>query len=82
MGDFREPNGVVLEESSVPSSSFSLSSFSPEVWARAEHTTHEIIRQVQPTVVSEERRRDVVDYVQRLLKGYLGCEVRTKYIIK
>ncbi|XP_048490119.1 uncharacterized protein LOC104898183 isoform X2 [Beta vulgaris subsp. vulgaris] len=75
MGDFREPNGVVLEESSVPSSSFSLSSFSPEVWARAEQTTHEIIRQVQPTVVSEERRRDVVDYVQRLLKGYLGCEI-------
>lgn len=73
MGDFREPNGVVLEESPVPSSS--ASSFSPEVWARAEQTTHEIIRQVQPTVVSEERRRDVIDYVQRLLKGYLGCEV-------
>ncbi|XP_021845279.1 uncharacterized protein [Spinacia oleracea] len=74
MGDFREPNGVVLEESPVSSSS-SLSTFSPEVWARAEQATDEIIRQVQPTVVSEERRRDVVDYVQRLFKGYLGCEI-------
>lgn len=76
MGDFREPDGVVLEESpSVPSSSCSLSSFSPEVCARAEQATHEIIKQVQPTVVSEERRKDVIDYVQRLLKGYIGCEV-------
>ncbi|XP_021766576.1 uncharacterized protein LOC110731027 isoform X1 [Chenopodium quinoa] len=77
MGDFREPNGVVLEESPVPSSSssLSLSSFSLEVWARAEQATHEIILQVQPTVVSEERRRDVVDYVQRLLRNCLGCEI-------
>ncbi|CAO2839187.1 unnamed protein product [Amaranthus hypochondriacus] len=76
MGDFREPDGVVLEESpSLPSSSCSLSSFSPEVWARAEQATHEIIKQVQPTVVSEERRKDVIDYVQRLLKGYIGCEI-------
>ncbi|KAK9734246.1 hypothetical protein RND81_04G125900 [Saponaria officinalis] len=42
---------------------------------RAEAVTGEIIRQVQPTVASEERRKDVVDHVQRLLKGYLDCEV-------
>ncbi|KAK9723683.1 hypothetical protein RND81_05G017700 [Saponaria officinalis] len=71
MGDLREPNGVVLEESSYSC----VSSVGQEVWARAEAATDEIIRQVQPTVVSEERRRDVVDYVHSLLKGFLGCEV-------
>ncbi|KAH9607877.1 hypothetical protein KSS87_013267 [Heliosperma pusillum] len=78
MGDLREPNGVIFEESVVKSSSFSSylsSAAGKEVWARAEAATQDIIRQVQPTVVSEERRRDVLDYVQRLLKGYLGCEV-------
>ncbi|XP_074317524.1 uncharacterized protein LOC141653596 [Silene latifolia] len=77
MGDLREPNGVIWEESVVTlSSSSSVSSAAGrKVWSRAEVATQEIIRQVQPTVVSEERRRDVLDYVQRLLKGYLGCEV-------
>ncbi|KAL9227803.1 hypothetical protein vseg_003453 [Gypsophila vaccaria] len=69
MGDLREQDGVVLEEESVARSA------SVDVWAQAEAATEEIIRQVQPTVVSEERRRDVVDYVHCLLKGYLGCEV-------
>ncbi|XP_057549676.1 uncharacterized protein LOC130827830 isoform X2 [Amaranthus tricolor] len=79
MGDFREQNGVVLEESPSSCSSCSISSFSPEVWAQAEQATHEIIKQVQPTVVSEERRGDVIDYVKRLLKGYLGCEVEEAF---
>ena len=74
MGDLREPNGAVLEDSPVPSSSSS-SSFAPEVWVRAELATQKIIRQVQPTVASEDSRRDVIDYVQRLLRTYLGCEV-------
>lgn len=74
MGDLREPSGAVLEDSPVPSSSSS-SSFAPEVWTRAELATQKIIRQVQPTVASEDRRRDVIDYVQRLLRTCLGCEV-------
>ncbi|KAK1286619.1 hypothetical protein QJS10_CPB20g00131 [Acorus calamus] len=41
----------------------------------AEKSTSEIIQKIQPTKVSELRRRDVIDYVQRLLRGYLGCEV-------
>ncbi|KAF4393950.1 hypothetical protein G4B88_025919 [Cannabis sativa] len=46
-----------------------------EYWQRAEEATQGIIGQVQPTVVSERRRRAVIDYVQRLIRGYLGCEV-------
>ncbi|KAG2686166.1 hypothetical protein I3760_10G164800 [Carya illinoinensis] len=86
MGDISvwspEPNGAVLEE--MPSSSSSSqSSFLPsnqteigaEYWQRAEDATQGVIAQVQPTILSENRRKAVIDYVQRLIKGFLGCEV-------
>ncbi|XP_050383505.1 uncharacterized protein LOC126800227 [Argentina anserina] len=83
------PNGAVLEErltsssssSSLPSSQSSSSllsipaGVSAEYWRRAEEATQGVIAQVQPTDVSERRRRDVIDYVQRLIRGYLRCEV-------
>lgn len=83
MGDLRdwspEPNGAVFGErpssssSSVPSNQTAIGA---EYWQRAEEATQAIIAQVQPTVVSEERRKAVIDYVQRLIRNYLGCEVR------
>ncbi|KAK9986273.1 hypothetical protein SO802_031224 [Lithocarpus litseifolius] len=85
MGDLRdwspEPsNAVVLDERLSSSSSSSSSSnqtagISAEYLQRAEEATRGIIAQVQPTVVSENRRRAVTDYVQRLLRTCLGCEV-------
>ncbi|PIN08200.1 Polynucleotide adenylyltransferase [Handroanthus impetiginosus] len=44
-------------------------------WATADRVAGEIIRKVQPTSVSEEKRREVVDYIQRLIKNFLGAEV-------
>ncbi|KAL0338088.1 UNVERIFIED_CONTAM: hypothetical protein Sangu_1330900 [Sesamum angustifolium] len=44
-------------------------------WATADRAAREIIRKVQPTSVSEERRREVVDYIQRLIRNCLGIEV-------
>ena len=86
MGDLRdwspEPlNAVVLKERQSSSSSSSSSSnqtagIAAEYLQRAEEATQGIIAQVQPTVVSENRRRAVTDYVQRLLGICLGCEVR------
>uniref|UniRef100_A0A5B6Z1Q5 Polymerase nucleotidyl transferase domain-containing protein n=1 Tax=Davidia involucrata TaxID=16924 RepID=A0A5B6Z1Q5_DAVIN len=80
MGDLREPNDGGTEERPVASPSSSSSNPSPssigaERWARAEQATQKIICQVQPTVVSEERRKEVIDYVQRLIRGRLGCLV-------
>ncbi|XP_057486675.1 uncharacterized protein LOC130772804 isoform X1 [Actinidia eriantha] len=79
MGDLREPIIGTEEEKpvlSAPSSSNpNPSSIGLERWARAEEATHKIICQVQPTAVSEERRREVIDYVQRLIRASLGCEV-------
>ncbi|GMP51474.1 hypothetical protein CsSME_00017688 [Camellia sinensis var. sinensis] len=68
MGDLRE------EERQVPSPP-SPSSSNPERWNRAEEATQKIIWQVQPTVLSEKRRREVIDYVERLIGGAIGCEV-------
>ncbi|KAF5476391.1 hypothetical protein F2P56_008112 [Juglans regia] len=83
MGDTRdwlpEPNGAVLDQR-PPSSSSSLFSSNQTVigavyWQRAEDATQGVIAQVQPTVVSENRRKAVIDYVQRLITSCLGCEV-------
>ncbi|KAF8397025.1 hypothetical protein HHK36_018663 [Tetracentron sinense] len=79
----QQPNGILTEER-LPSPSLSSSSSSSEphpisigsdCWVRAEQTTHEIICQIQPTLVSERRRKEVIDYVQRLIRGYVGSEV-------
>ncbi|KAJ4971096.1 hypothetical protein NE237_004195 [Protea cynaroides] len=89
MGDLQvwspQPLGVLNEEGPYLSSwSASLSSsscnpnplsISEEKWIKAEQTTHEIICRIQATVVSEHRRKEVIDYVQRLIRNYLGTEV-------
>ncbi|KAH0995142.1 hypothetical protein GBA52_019006 [Prunus armeniaca] len=86
-----ELNGAVVEErpssasslSSSPSSLFSSNQasaaaeegISAEYWKKAEEATQGVIAQVQPTDVSERRRKAVIEYVQRLIRGCLGCEV-------
>ncbi|KAL4021490.1 hypothetical protein IC575_020291 [Cucumis melo] len=87
MGDLRswslEQNGAVAEDKPSSSSFSSFSSLLPsnptaigvDYWGRAEEATQAIISQVQPTVVSERRRKAVIDYVQRLIRGRLRCEV-------
>lgn len=86
----RPPSGVVATEdrprpvsllSSLPPLPLrACSSPDPSVieedrWAVAEETAREVIGCVHPTLDSEEKRRDVIDYVQRLIRCSLGCEV-------
>ncbi|KAF5175308.1 PAP/OAS1 substrate-binding domain superfamily [Thalictrum thalictroides] len=89
MGDLEilsiQPNGFMIEEdrlfsppSPTPSpllSNPSPTSISEECWQRAEQTAQKIIRQIQPTIESEERRKGVIEHVQNLIKGCLGSEV-------
>ncbi|KAK4342621.1 hypothetical protein RND71_038437 [Anisodus tanguticus] len=77
MGEFKEANegGSVGEQDILVPSPLSVSEIGAERWAQAEKVTHNILRIVQPTAVSEDRRRAVIDYVQRLIRGCLGCEV-------
>lgn len=46
-----------------------------ENWRRAEEATREVLWCIRPTVVSEERRKAVVDYVQELLMTRMGSKV-------
>ncbi|KAG6499414.1 hypothetical protein ZIOFF_039200 [Zingiber officinale] len=46
-----------------------------ENWKRAEEATREVLWYIRPTVVSEERRKAVVDYVQELLRTRMGSRV-------
>ncbi|KAL2541225.1 PAP/OAS1 substrate-binding domain superfamily [Abeliophyllum distichum] len=79
MGDLLGGEASV-EEMPVPSPTTSSTNSSQfdiglQRWARAEKEAHKIICKVQPTAVSEERRREVIDYVQRLMRLSLGAEL-------
>ncbi|KAG4196570.1 hypothetical protein ERO13_A06G179700v2 [Gossypium hirsutum] len=76
-----------LPHPSSPSSSlsFSSSSFSSsnphplsidtELWLLSEQRTQEILCIIQPSLVSEQNRQNIIAYFQRLIKGYYGIEV-------
>ncbi|EOA23489.1 hypothetical protein CARUB_v10016681mg [Capsella rubella] len=49
----------------------------PEFWMRVEEATREIIEQVHPTHVAEDRRKNVITFVQKILGHKLGCEVHS-----
>ncbi|URE07361.1 hypothetical protein MUK42_21293 [Musa troglodytarum] len=52
-----------------------LSAVGPGNLIRAEQATAAVLRCIRPTVVSEQRRKAVVEYIQKLLKRYIGIEV-------
>ncbi|CAI8585976.1 unnamed protein product [Vicia faba] len=84
MGDLHL-NGVVFGEdrpysSSPPSPPLPVLNLDPsfvteEGWTAAEETTGEILRRIQPNLAADRRRREVVDYVQRLIRFGARCEV-------
>ncbi|KAI3993649.1 hypothetical protein MKX01_002662 [Papaver californicum] len=82
------PNGILIDDDEEEDNLFlpppSLASSPPnpdpitidsQCWSKAEETTEEIIYKIQPTVVSEHRRQIVIQFVQNLIRTYLGCEV-------
>ncbi|KAL6967806.1 hypothetical protein U1Q18_033615 [Sarracenia purpurea var. burkii] len=90
MGDLQVcsglPNGVVDEDRPFAMSLSSLplrapnsdpSSIGEDSWAIAEQTTQEVICCIHPTLDSEEKRKDVIEYVQRLIRCSIGCEVNS-----
>lgn len=60
--------------SSSPPKAHSLS-IGVEVWMMAEQRIQEILSTIQPTPVSEEKRKQVIEHVQRVIRGHYGTEV-------
>ncbi|KAL8549024.1 hypothetical protein ACS0TY_008053 [Phlomoides rotata] len=54
-----------------------LSSLSEDCLSAAEEAAQQVLNCIHPTLDSEEKRRDIVDYLQRLIKTHLNCEVFT-----
>jgi len=62
-----------LLSSSLPSQ---LLSMDEELWQMAEERAQEILWTIEPNVLSEVKRKDVIDCVQKLIRGCYGSEVR------
>lgn len=83
MGDIQERLSV-SSSSSSSSSSFSLSTAQPkgdslpideESWMIAEERAYEILCTIQPAVVSDRSRNEIIDYLRTLIKSHDGIEV-------
>lgn len=84
MVDIQERRSVSTSSSSTSSSS-SLTAAQPkgnslpidaESWMIAEERAHEILTTIQPAIVSDRSRNEIIDYVQTLIKSHDGIEVR------
>ncbi|KAA8543664.1 hypothetical protein F0562_021590 [Nyssa sinensis] len=87
MGDLRvcceQPNDVLTDDRLFPSSlSLPLpppnpdpSSIGEESWVTAEQTTQEVVCFIQPNLATDQKRTEVIEYVHRLIRSRLGCEV-------
>lgn len=50
-----------------------------EFWMFAEERAHEILSTIQPAIVSDRSRNEIIDYVHTLIKSHDGIEVRIPY---
>lgn len=48
---------------------------SPSVWREAEERVEEMLYVFQPTVVSQDTRNEVIEYVQTMIGSYIEAEV-------
>lgn len=46
-----------------------------ELWLLAEHRAEEILHVIQPSLVADRKREDLLVHLQRLIKRYCGAEV-------
>ncbi|KAL0460361.1 UNVERIFIED_CONTAM: hypothetical protein Slati_0663300 [Sesamum latifolium] len=74
-GSFSSEEGTLAFGSGLKCSSQpDPASISEECLCAAEEAAEQVLNCVHPTLDSEEKRRDVIDYVQLLVKSHLNCE--------
>lgn len=85
MGDVQERLSVSSSSSSSTTCSLSVTTTQPkadslpvdgEFWMIAEERAGEILNTIQPAIVSDRSRNEIIDYVHTLIKSHDGIEVR------
>lgn len=77
---WEEPSGP-LPNGLLPGAGPVLGALDTERWMKAAERTAELIAHIQPNPPSEERRKMVSDYVQRLIKKCFFCQVVRKILL-
>ncbi|KAL1545092.1 hypothetical protein AAHA92_21860 [Salvia divinorum] len=67
----RQDSGLGHKSSAPPDPD----SLKDECLSAAEEAAQKVLNCIHPTLDSEEERRDILDYMQRLIKSHLNCEV-------
>jgi hypothetical protein len=76
MVDIHErPVVLVTEPDHAAAANPDPSSISADAWVPFEDAALAVVARIQPSVPSEGRRAAVVQYVQRLIRCTVGCEV-------
>ncbi|KAL4572496.1 hypothetical protein LXL04_019275 [Taraxacum kok-saghyz] len=73
--DLVVPSGMIAEGPWEPSPQSNPWFIGTQRWNKAEKAAEGIISKFQPTIVAEGKRDAVINYLQRLLKDNLDCEV-------
>lgn len=77
MEDFQDENFSPHSSlSSFSSPNQDLLLMDAELWLMAEQRTQEILCTVQPNIMCDKRRNEVINYLRSLIIGYFGTEVR------
>lgn len=91
MGDIQERLSVSSSSSSSTTCSLSVTTAQPkadslpidgEFWMIAEERAHEILNTIQPAIISDRSRNEIIDYVHTLIKSHDGIEVRLPSLVK
>jgi len=64
------------KENLLPTLHSQLLSMDEELWNMIEERAQEILWTIEPNVLSEENRKDVIHYVRKLIGDYYGAHVR------
>ncbi|EXB96518.1 hypothetical protein L484_011228 [Morus notabilis] len=76
MEDFQEENFSPHSSlSSFSSPNQDLLLMDAELWLMSEQRTQEILCTVQPNIMCDKRRKEVINYLRSLIIGYFGTEV-------
>ncbi|KAL2486235.1 PAP/OAS1 substrate-binding domain superfamily [Abeliophyllum distichum] len=74
-GDFAADGDMIFSYGSRRKPPPNPAAINAECWAAADEAAQQVVNCIHPTLNSEKERKEVIDYVRRLFKHGLDCEV-------